>query len=112
MNLFYLLQKQMDRMDDYKFSQVWERRYLKNLMNVIGILGIIFVVIVFAIGFLANYLAGFLIAVLVMGSVGLILGYYMVVHFIVFLAKNNERYMKIMTNQNNSSNINYDNVVN
>ena len=111
MNIYFLLQYYLDKQTDHKFVSFWEKRFIGKLGTVFTVLGIIYLVIVFGLSAVVNSYGGFLLAILLMFSIGAVLGYYMVVHFIKFLAKNNERYFTIKTGFNNNT-INYDNVVN
>ena len=111
MNLFFVIQKYLDRLEDYKFTHVWEKRFMNKLSNIVLGLFFLYLFIVIGIGYVISVQLGFLFALLMMGSIALVLGYYLVVHFITFLAKNNERYLRVMMNQNENT-INYDNVVN
>ena len=110
MNIYFFFIWRLKNLDDYKFLQVWENRYLKNMRRIISGLIILYLVLTIGTGIAfgeINFITGFMAMILV----GVVLGYYMVVHFIQFLAIENERYFRIkMGGQSNS--INYDNVVN
>lgn len=112
MNIYFILQKHLDRMKDHKFKQVWVDKWMNKIPNIISILFVVYIVVVIGLGILINSAAGFFSALLGMVTFGFILGYLMVIHFIQFLAKNNERYMNIMMGQNNQEAFSYDNVVN
>jgi len=111
MNVYILLQLYLNRLDDYKFTNVWEKRFMGNLFNVIAIIFVIFVLLIIGVGVLFNSIGGFLLALLMMGIFFFVLGYFLFAHFMLFLAKNNQRYLAIKMNQD-SNTINYDNVVN
>ena len=111
MNIYFFFSLYLNKLNDHKFVTIWETRFLNNLKNIIGILFIVYLSLTFMSGFWYNSVAGFFGALLFMVLVGAVLGYFMVIHFIKFLAIQNDRYFKIKTGQQNS-NINYDNVVN
>lgn len=112
MNLYYFLQLYLNRLDDYKFKSVWEKHFMNRLGRFISIIGLLFLVIVFALGAITSNAIGFLSALLVMIMAFMIIGYYLVIGGIKFLAINNERYMRIIMGGNINETINYDNVVN
>ena len=110
MNIYFLLIWRLKRLDDYKFLEVWENRYLRNMKRIISALFLFYVIVTIGVGMVfgeVNFLTGLLALLLV----GMVLGYYMVVHFIKFLAIQNERYFRIKMGGPSNS-INYDNVVN
>jgi hypothetical protein len=111
MNIYFLFQKYLDKKSDYDFTEIWEKRFLKGMRTIIMVLLVTYIILVFGSGILIDHYIGFLSAILTMGMIGIILAYYMVVHFIKFLAINNERYFRIKMGQH-SNTINYDNVVN
>ena len=109
MNIYFLFMWRLKRLDDYKFLEVWENRYLKNIKRIISGLIIIYMVLTIGTGILlgeVNFITGLMAMILV----GMVLGYYMVVHFIGFLAVENERYFRVKMGQQTNT-INYDNVV-
>lgn len=110
MNLYYFVQKYLDRKDDYNFGIAWEQKFMGRISKIISIIFIIYVMIVIGFGILINGNGGFLLALLSMGTMGILLGYFLFVQFIRFLAINNERYMRIKMNQQENT-FNYDNVI-
>lgn len=110
MNIYFFFMWRLKRLDDYKFLEIWENRYLKHMRSIITGLFIFYLVVSIGAGMVfgeVNFLTGFL----AMTFVGVVLGYYLVVHFIQFLAIENDRYFRIKMGQSSNS-INYDNVVN
>ena len=110
MNIYFLFMWRLARLDDYKFLEIWENRYLKQMKSIITGLFIFYVVVSIGVGVWFGEV-NFLTGLLAMFLVGTILGYFMVVHFIQFLAIENDRYFRIKMGQQTNS-INYDNVVN
>ena len=110
MNLFYFVQKYLNRLEDYKFVQVWENKIMNNMRRFVSTIFIIYIVIVVGIGALVNIDLGFFWALLIMMFFGAWLGYLTFIQFIRFLAINNERNMRIKMGTGGSG-INYDNVV-
>lgn len=109
MNIYFFFIWRLKQLDDYKFINIWENRYLKHMKQIISGLIIFYLVMTIGAGIAfgeVNFLTGLFAMVLV----GMVLGYYMLIHFIQFLAIENERYMRIKMGQSNNT-INYDNVV-
>lgn len=102
MSLYFLLNWRLDRLDDFDFMKVWENRYLKHMRWIILVLFILYVGITIGIGTLFGEV-NFLFGLLMMGLTGLVLGYFMIVDFLKFLAKHNGRYFQVkMTGQSNT----------
>ena len=109
MNIYFLFMWRLARLDDYKFVDIWESRYLKRMKSIITGLFIFYLALCIGVGVLAGEV-NFLTGLLAMGLVGMLLGYYMVIHFIKFLAIENDRYFRIKMGQQTNT-INYDNIV-
>jgi hypothetical protein len=109
MNIYFLFIWRLKRLDDYKFLEIWEQRYLNHMRQIISGLIILYLVLTIGTGIVFGEV-NFITGLMAMIFVGMVLGYYMVVHFIGFIAVENERYFRIKMGQQNSS-INYDNVV-
>lgn len=109
MNIYFFFIWRLARLNDYDFLHIWEKRYLNRMKSIITGLFILYLVLTIGVGVLfgeVNFLSG----LLAMFLVGMVLGYYMVLHFIKFLAIENDRYFRIKMGQSTDS-INYDNVV-
>ena len=110
MNLFYFVQKYLNKLDDYKFVSTWEQKFMNNMRRFVSIIFTIYVIIVVGIGALVNIDLGFFWSLLIMMFFGAWLGYLTFIQFLRFLAINNERFMRLKMGGTESG-INYDNVV-
>lgn len=110
MNIYFLFIWRLKRLDDYKFLTIWENRYLNHMRQIISGLIIFYLIVTVGVGMLFGEI-NFITGLMALLFVGMVLGYYMFIHFIKFLAIQNERYFRIKMGGTNNS-INYDNVVN
>jgi uncharacterized membrane protein len=109
MNIYFLFMWRLQRLEDYKFLEIWENRYLRHMKQILSGLIILYLILTIGTGIAlgeVNFVTGLMGMILV----GMVLGYYMVVHFIGFIAVENERYFRIKMGQQENT-INYDNVV-
>ena len=110
MNLYFILEWYLNRLNEHTFIERWETRYIGNPRRLIRISFIIYLIIVFL---LTNYVTtntNIFIGVLFFGSFGLLFAGLFVISYLRFMAKMNMRYMQIKTGTN--SDIDYSNVVN
>ncbi len=110
MNLFYFIQKYLDKQDDISFRIKWEKFVHNKIKRFITV--ILFIWLFGSVGF------GYLIILLIGGFFGFILlilvsiylGYILFIQTIKFLAVNNTRYIQGSTNINENV-FNYDDIV-
>jgi len=110
MNIFYFVQKYLDKLDEIQFRIKWEKFVHNNMRRFITIILLTWLLISAGSGYLLTLLVGTFFGFLIMIIFSVYLGYGLFVQSIKFLAINNSRYIESQMNGDDSV-INYDNVV-
>lgn len=112
MQLYYFVQKYLDQLTDTVFIKRWESWFVHNPIRFFTTIFFLYMFLMFFIGYGALQMFGFFGFLFLMMLISFYFGYVTIIQTIRFLAINNQRYMLVKMSQNQSSNINYDNVVN
>lgn len=109
MNLYFIVDWYLNKMNDNKFKDIWERKYLKGARRTVSIS---FLLYLFTLIVLTNMVTGgtnWFLGLLFFFSFGFMFGVLVIFNYLRFMARQNMRYFQIMSGSN--SDINYDNVV-
>ncbi len=96
-------------MNDYDFKIAFEHQIMRNMKRNLSFMFLGYSVIVILVGFFVNQSSNFFTALVMMGLFGMFFGYFLVVQYLRFVGRLNERYFSIVMGQNDH--IDYSNVV-
>ncbi len=109
MNLYFISDWYLNKMDDNKFKEIWERKYIRGAKRVISISFLLYILVLLQLTVMVSGGTNWFIAVLFFFSFGFMFGVFVLFNYLRFMARQNTRYFLIMSGTN--SDINYDNVV-
>ncbi|MCF7926001.1 MAG: hypothetical protein K9L74_00295 [Candidatus Izimaplasma sp.] len=99
MFVLYLVNKYLERLDDYKFEHVWETKITRHSKRLFTGLGIYYLVISMLLTTLLTLgETFFLLDLLVFIFVLFVYGYLLLTQLLKFIALNNQRYLEIKMN--------------
>ena len=110
MNIFYFLQRYLDKLTHVEFVTKWENYVHFKIKRFFTVMIVIWILGSVGFGYVINLLVGPFIAFLLMIIFSIYYGYTLFIQTIKFLAVNNSRYIEGKMKQDESG-INYDNVV-
>lgn len=110
MNLYYFIQKYLDKLNDVEFKIKWERFFHSKIKRFIITILVLWIIATIVFGYLMNLLVGWFFGIIIMFVFAAYFGYITLVQTLKFLAVNNTRYIQSRINIEEDV-INYDNVV-
>ncbi len=110
MNVFYFLQRYLDKLNDIQFGIKWEKLVQNNIKRFFTVMVIIWLLGSTLFGYFIGLLVGIFFSILLTIMFSIYFGYIIFIQSIKFLAVNNTRYIQSKMNIDETI-INYDNVV-
>jgi len=110
MNLFYLLQKYLDKKNDIEFRITWEKLVQSRVKQFIGVVFLLWLLSTSILGYLFSLLVGTFFAIVLIFFFGAYIAYLIFVQTLRFLATNNSRYVQSKMEMNENV-MNYEDVV-
>ena len=110
MNIFYLLQKYLDKKNDVEFRITWEKLIQSRIKTFIGIVFLIWLLSTALLGYLFSLLVGVFFAIVLLFFFGAYIAYVLFIQTSKFLAINNTRYIQSKIDLDENV-INYEDVV-
>ena len=110
MNIFYLLDKYFDKLNDFKFQVTWRKHFHDGLGRSISLLFFFWIIMVILFGTLLVKLVGSFFGLVLAIFFGGYYAYILIFQFLRFLAKQNTRFVQSeIYSQDNT--MNYEDVV-
>jgi len=94
MNLFFMYQKRLNKLNETKFIIKWEKFVKDKMRKFIIWLLILWIISSFLFGYFIFDLAGFFLGLILTVLFAMYVGYVLVIQSIKFLAYNSDRYIK------------------